>query len=363
MRYTPLYEWHIKNNAKIVEFHNWAMPIYYDSVIKEHLAVRENAGVFDISHMGRIRINGPDRLQFINCIMTNDIEKVPDNYLQYSMICNEQGGILDDVTIYRAYDYLLVITNACNTEGILLWLMRYKDEFNVTVEDKTDSLSMVSIQGPNAEEVLQKLCNLNLSLVQYHHFDIGRIGDVKSLISRSGYTGEDGFELIFGTVYVEELWMSLLNAGEKYQIKPVGLGARDTLRIEACIPSYGNELDTNITPLEADLKWVVAFKKKKFVGIDALVATSNSEFERRLIAFEMIDKTIPRNGYRIFKKDNLIGKVTSGTYSPILEKNIGMGYIERYYAQIGNQINIEIRETLHKAVIVEKPFVKHRSKK
>ncbi len=196
MRYTPLNEWHIKNNAKIVEFHNWAMPIYYDSVLKEHLAVRESVGVFDLSHMGRIRIDGSDRLKFINYIMTNDIEKAPDNYLQYSMVCNEQGGILDDVTVYRAYDYLLVITNACNTEGILLWLMRNKDEFNVTVEDKTDSLSMVSIQGPNAEEILQKLCNLNLSSVRYHHFDIGRIGDAKSLISRSGYTGEDGFELI-----------------------------------------------------------------------------------------------------------------------------------------------------------------------
>jgi len=363
MRYTPLYEWHIKNNAKMVEFHNWVMPIYYDSIIKEHLAVRENVGMFDISHMGRIRVSGPDRLNFINYIITNDIENAPDNCLKYSVICNEQGGIIDDITVFRSYDYLLVVTNACNTEGVLLWLIKHKDEFNVTIEDKTNSLFMISIQGPNAEKVLQKLCNLNLSLIKYHYLDIGRICNTKSLISRSGYTGEDGFELIFGSIFAEEIWEALLNAGAEYQIKPIGLGARDTLRIEACLPLYGNELDINITPLEADLKWVVIFKEKKFIGIDALIATSNSEFERRLIAFEMIDKSVPRNGYRIFKKENLIGKVTSGTYSPILKKNIGMGYIERYYAQIGNQIDIDVIDSLHKAVIVEKPFVKRGSKK
>ncbi len=363
MKYTSLYEWHVKNNAKIIEFHDWAMPIYYDSVIKEHLAVRESVGIFDVSHMGRIRIDGPDRIEFINYIITNDIKQIEDNSLQYTVICNEHGGIIDDVMVFKAYDYLMVIANASNAEDVLMWLQKNIGEYNVVIEDKTDSLSMIAIQGPNAEQVLQKVCNLNLSLIKFHHFDIGRVGDVKSLISRSGYTGEDGFELIFGNLYGLDVWNKLLSAGEEFQLKPVGLGARDTLRIEACLPLYGNELDTNITPLEADLKRVVKFPKKRFIGIDALITTSNSEFERRLIAFEMIDKGVPRNGYRIFKKDNLIGKVTSGTYSPVLKKNIGLGYIERYYNQVGNQIEIEIRDSLCKAVIVKKPFVKRGTKK
>jgi len=357
---TPLHDWHLKHNAKLVDFANWEMPLNYESIIEEHSTVRTRAGLFDVSHMGRIRIKGPDRVAFAQHLTTNDIESLPEYRVQYSFLCNPQGGIIDDITVYKAEEYIIIVCNASNREKVLNWLNSHKGKYSIIIGDETFSLSMLSFQGPIAELVLQGITMASLSEIKFYHFAVGLIKGVKVLISRTGYTGEDGFEIYLGMLYANAIWERILEAGRARGVKPIGLGARDTLRVEACLPLYGNEIDEYTTPLEIGFGKFVKFEKDDFIGKKALLHSTSSEFTRSLIAFEMLGNGIPRKGYEILFDGVPIGNVCSGIYSPTFRKGVGLGFVDEYKAKIGTPIQVRHSERIYDAVIRQRPLYKRR---
>jgi aminomethyltransferase len=360
MRRTLLYNWHVEHKAKMIEFAGWEMPLYYTSIRDEHLQVRNYAGIFDLCHMGRIRIRGKDRIEFLQMMATNDLQELAENQVQYSFVCNRQGGVIDDITIYRALDYLMLVVNAINREVAIAWLNQHKSGYEIEIEDATLPLCMLSLQGPNSESILQEIVDrTDLSSLRYYHFVVAVVEGAKALVSRTGYTGEDGFEIFVGALYAKSVWDNLLRAGKPYGLVPIGLGARDTLRLEACMPLYGNELTTFTSPLEAGLERFVKFNKRaNFIGKAPLVHSTNTEFTKRLVAFQMLDGSIPRKGCAVVADEIPIGNVTSGTYSPTLRKGIGMGYIDQFKAQVGKTMQVVIHDRPHPAVIVSRPFYK-----
>ncbi len=360
---TPLNNAHRQLDAKMIDFGGWDMPVYYSNLIEEHSNTRENAGIFDISHMGEIFIEGKEALDFADKIFTRKISGKEDGKVMLSVLCNENGGILDDLTVYKFSDEkLMVVVNASNTEKDFNWMKEKAAEFGSDVEIKNESenFGKIDLQGPKAQEILQKLLKFDLNEIKYYHFKVLKRENNEEIVSRTGYTGEDGFEIYVPAKKTEEVWNSIITIGNGLGLKPAGLGARDTLRLEAGMMLYGNDIDEQHTPLEAPYVWVVDFEKPDFIGKNALEKQKKGGIKQKLIGFEMIDRGIARHGYKILADGTPVGEVTSGSLSPTLKKNIGIGYISADYARIGNEIGIEIRDKLNKAKVVDLPFYKRK---
>jgi aminomethyltransferase len=356
-KHTPLYDWHVARRARMVEFAGWDMPLYYSTILDEHNAVRTAAGLFDTSHMARFVVTGAEREAFLDALLPLDLKALALGTVGYSFFCNRQGGVLDDVTVYKAEDHLMVVANAANRDKIAAWLQGHRDGFNATVEDASDRLAMIAFQGPKAEAILQGLVDGDLSAIPYYHFAVLPVAGARTVVSRTGYTGEDGFELYCGAGYARATWEALMTAAEPEGAKPAGLGARDLLRLEAAMPLYGHELTEEITPIQAGLKRFVHLDKSEFIGREALAAAvAAGPPDRRLAGFRMLDNSIPRAESRLMSDGVSVGTVTSGAFSPALEKGIGMAYVDTSHATPGTRIEVEIRGKPHPAEIVKRPF-------
>lgn len=368
MKKTPLFETHQALNAKIIDFGGWGMPVQYTSVLEEHRAVRNAAGLFDVSHMGEIEVKGRDALPFLQSLVTNDVSKIPDSGAQYTVMCYPNGGAVDDLLIYRhSQDHYLLCVNASNIEKDFQWILE-NNKTSAEVTDISAQTAQLAIQGPRSESILQKLTETDLSSIRYYHFQRGKISEIDSIIARTGYTGEDGFEIFLPAGKAADLWRALSGVGREEGLLPIGLGARDTLRLEMGYPLYGHELDKDHGPLCAGLGWIVKMDKESnfngdFIGRDALLKQKEHGPVERLIGFEIQGRGIPRAEYPILKNGEVIGKVTSGSFSPSLNKGIGMGYVKTGYAAPGEELEIGIRSNTAPCVVMKPPFCKSRVKK
>jgi len=349
---TPLYEEHTALNAKMIDFGKWIMPVEYAGIINEHNATRTSAGIFDLTHMGELKVEGTGRIDFVNKLVTNDVESLQENQILYTAVCKGDGGILDDILVYRLKDYIFLVVNASNVDKIYNWFKKHETQ-DASVTDISDDNCLIAIQGPVSERIMQKIVDKKLSEIKYYHCDFMNVCGHYCLVSRTGYTGEDGFEIYCKPKFGKEIWKKLLEQGKEFNIQPIGLGARDTLRLESKYCLYGNEINEELNPIEAGIGWTVKMNKKDFTGKSALEKLVKT---KTLIGFEMTDRGIPRHGYKIQKNAKVIGFVTSGTYSPTLKKNIGLGYVDIENKNTGNEIDIIIREKPAKAVIVKTPF-------
>jgi aminomethyltransferase len=363
MKKTPLYDTHLKFNAKMVSFHDYLMPLQYDTIINEHHCVRKKAGIFDISHMGRFEVAGNKAFPFIQHIITNDAGKLADKQVQYTPICNEQGGILDDVLVYKKHkDHFMLVVNCANREKDFSWLQRMSVAFQpLEVRDLTDHIALAALQGPLSERILENTFNRKFDSLKRFYFDDFTWNGEQILISRTGYTGEDGFEIFVDAKHIGKLWNLLVDKNRDGGLMPAGLGARDTLRLEAGLLLYGNDMDETTTPLETTIDWTVKFDKGDFIGKEAMLRQKAKGIDRKLAGFEMIDRGIPRHGYPVLKGDETIGKVTSGSFSPTTNKNIGLCFIKSQYARVGEELQIRIRDNNYHARVVKTPFYKRNS--
>jgi aminomethyltransferase len=357
---TPLFETYAKYGGKTIDFGGWELPVQFSSIKEEHEAVRTKAGLFDVSHMGEIVVTGSDSLAFLQRLVTNDVSKIQDGQAQYTAMCYENGGTVDDLLIYKIKDghYLLVV-NASNIEKDFEW-MQQAASGDVVLDNQSDNFGLLALQGPLAENVLQRLTDEDLSAIKAFRFktDVA-VGGHSVIVSRTGYTGEDGFEIYADPKAVVALWDKILTEGQADGLVPCGLGARDTLRFEACLALYGQELSKDITPLEAGINFVVKLKKESdFIGKAALAEQKENGVPRKLVGIEMIDKGIPRHGYAVYADGEKIGEVTTGTQSPTLKKNIGLALVATEFAELGLELEIEIRNKRLKAKTVETPFYK-----
>jgi aminomethyltransferase len=359
MKKTRLYPVHEKLGAKIVEFAGFLMPIHYSSIIAEHKAVRDSVGVFDVSHMGEIFITGEKAMDFVQYITVNDVSRLYPGRVQYSAMCYNDAGIVDDLLVYKiADDKFLLVVNASNIEKDFSW-MNENNKFGVTLENKSDEYSLIAVQGPNSNTTLQKLCDKEINLEYYHFFE-AKVAGVEMILSRTGYTGELGYELYFkgDEETAEHIWNKIFEAGKEFNIQPVGLAARDSLRLEMGFMLYGNDIDKTTNPLEAGLGWITKLNKGNFIGRDVLLKVKSVGLNRKFVAMLGDDKSFPRHGYEIKANNKRIGEVTSGTVSPVLEKPIAMGYIDVSQAAEGNEVNIVIRARETPVKIVKLPFIK-----
>jgi len=332
----------------------------YDSIISEHHCVRKNAGLFDISHMGRFEVSGDKAFPFIQQIITNDAGLLADKQVLYTPICNEQGGIIDDILVYKWHKkHFMLVVNCSNTEKDLIWLQKQAANYQpIEIKDLTDNISLIALQGPESAHMLEIALNSKFDYIKRFSFDDYVWDGTRIIISRTGYTGEDGFEIFVDSEQVIKLWNLLIEKNTQHSLRPIGLGARDTLRLEACLLLYGNDMDETITPLETTIGWTVKFNKGNFIGKESLLRQKAKGIDRKLVGFEMIDRGIPRRGYPVFKENEIIGKVTSGSFSPSTNKNIGLSLIQSQYAKIGEELQIQIRDNSYKARIVKTPFYK-----
>jgi len=361
MTRTPFYEIHKSCNAKIVEFAGFEMPVEYTGIKDEHMTVRNNAGVFDVSHMGEIWVKGSNSLAFIQKVTTNDASVLQQGQAQYSCFPNGKGGIVDDLLVYyfEPQKYMLVV-NASNIQKDWDWLVSQND-LGAELENASDKICQLAVQGPKAMQILQKLTDSDLSTIKYYTFKVGSLGGIDDvIISATGYTGAGGFELYFYNEFAQPMWDAIFEAGKEDGIKPIGLGARDTLRLEMGFCLYGNDIDDTTSPIEAGLGWITKFTDmKEFINKDIFLNQKNEGITRNLRGFEMIDRGIPRHGYEIVDEEGVaIGIVTSGTQSPVLEKGIGMGYINSSFSALGSDIYILVRNKRLKARVVKMPFIK-----
>ena len=359
MKTIPLHEIHVKSGAKIVPFAGFEMPVRYSSDMDEHHAVRNNVGVFDVSHMGEFSVKGPKALDLIQKVSANDASVLYDGKVQYSYLPNAEGGVVDDLLVYRIAedDYMLVV-NASNIEKDWNWIQSQNLE-GVEMTDLSADLCLLAVQGPNATATLQKLTEADLASMEYYTFQTGTMAGIDNVvISATGYTGAGGFEIYVNKENAEKMWNAIFEAGEEFGIKPVGLGARDTLRLEKGFCLYGNDIDDATSPLEAGLGWVTKFSKN-FINSDALKKQKETGLQKKLVGFEMIDRGIPRGHYELCDAEgNHLGDVTSGTQSPTLQKGIGLGYVPTAYSKPDTEIFVKVRERLLKAKVVKLPFVK-----
>jgi len=359
MKNTALSEKHIVLGAKMVPFAGYNMPVQYEGINAEHQTVRNGVGVFDVSHMGEFILKGENALDLIQRITSNDASKLYDGKVQYSCLPNQAGGIVDDLLVYRLDEksYMLVV-NASNIEKDWNWIQQFNTN-NVEMHNISDKTSLLAIQGPKAAEALQSLTEVDLASMEYYSFKKGTFAGVDNvLISATGYTGAGGFEIYFENEYADKIWDAIFEAGKAYNIKPIGLGARDTLRLEMGFCLYGNDIDDTTSPIEAGLGWITKFSKP-FTNSEVLQAQKEAGVQKKLVGFEMIDRGIPRHDYEIADATgNVIGKVTSGTQAPSLQKAIGMGYVAKDFAKEGTEIFINIRNTPIKAKVVKFPFYK-----
>lgn len=360
LKRTPLFDTYSQYGGKTIDFGGWDLPVQFSSIKAEHEAVRTKAGLFDVSHMGEIYVKGSESLAYLQNLVTNDVSKVAVNQTQYTTMCYENGGVVDDLLIYRMDEevYLLVV-NAANIEKDYTWMLEHKIE-GVEIINASDDFGQIALQGPLSKEVLQTLTDTDLEQIKpFRLLSDVTIAGHKSIISRTGYTGEDGYEIYASPEAVVEQWNAILEAGKEQGVVPCGLGSRDTLRFEACLPLYGQELSDSISPLEAGINFVVKLNKEQdFIGKEALTAQKEQGVPRKSVGVEMIDKGIPRHGYKVFIDGNEVGEITTGTQSPLTKRNIGLALIPTEFAEIGKEIEIEVRNRKVKAVIVEKPFYK-----
>ena len=360
MRNTPLSEKHIALGAKMVPFAGYNMPVSYpEGINAEHATVRKSVGVFDVSHMGEFILKGEDALDLIQRVTSNDASKLVNGKIQYSCLPNEKGGIVDDLLVYRLDEksYMLVV-NASNIDKDWEWINKFNIN-NVEMHNISDQTSLLAIQGPKAADALQSLTDIDLAAMEYYTFKRGVFAGVENVIvSATGYTGAGGFEIYFDNQHADKIWNAIFEAGQSFNIKPIGLGARDTLRLEMGFCLYGNDIDDTTSPMEAGLGWITKFSKS-FTNSENLLAEKEAGVTKKLIGFEMVERGIPRHDYQIVDADgNVIGKVTSGTQSPSLQKAIGMGYVEKAFAKEHTEIFILIRNTPIKANVVKFPFYK-----
>ncbi|WP_421945103.1 glycine cleavage system aminomethyltransferase GcvT [Pedobacter sp.] len=359
MKNTALTEKHISLGAKMVPFAGYNMPVTYEGINAEHATVRGSVGVFDVSHMGEFILKGENALDLIQRVTSNDASKLYDGKVQYSCLPNKDGGIVDDLLVYRIDEktYMLVV-NASNIEKDWNWIQQFNDKA-VEMHNISDKTSLLAIQGPKAADALQSLTEVDLASMEYYTFVKGTFAGVENVvISATGYTGAGGFEIYFDNEHADKIWNAIFEAGAPNNIKPIGLGARDTLRLEMGFCLYGNDIDDTTSPLEAGLGWITKFSKN-FTNSEALQAQKEAGIQKKLVGFEMIDRGIPRHDYEIADAEgNIIGKVTSGTQAPSLQKAIGMGYVAKDFAKEGTEIFINIRNTPIKAKVVKFPFYK-----
>ncbi|MEN8907353.1 MAG: glycine cleavage system aminomethyltransferase GcvT [Clostridiales bacterium] len=359
MKKTVLFNKHKQLGGKIIDFGDWLLPVQYsEGILFEHKKVREAVGLFDVSHMGEIIVKGLEAKEFIQFLITNDINKIKQKEIIYSPLCYESAGVVDDVLIYKfSEEEFLLIVNAANIQKDFEWLENNKGNYKVKIDNLSDEYSQLAIQGPKSEIVLQQLTDIDLSKLKFYCFNNKVfIAENEVIISRTGYTGEDGFEIYSKNENIANIWDEIMKEGYKYGIVPVGLGARDTLRFEAALPLYGHELTKDINPIEAGLEKFIKLKKDNFMGKENLNKYINNKYKKILVGFEMLEKGIPRAKYDIYLKDEKIGHVTSGSYSPTNKRNLGLGLIREEYSQKDNIIEIMIRNQKMKAKIINKPF-------
>lgn len=360
---TFLHDKHIKLGARMVDFAGWHMPVQYSSIIEEHKTVRENVGLFDVSHMGEVIVKGEDALPYLNKLVPQDVTKLVDRKAVYCQMTNKQGGIIDDLIIYKIEDNkYLIIVNAARIDEDLNWMVRNKLGFNVDIINESHNYSLLAVQGPKAVELIQKMGVKELPLF----FSIKRaeLCNINLWISRTGYTGEDGVEILVRNEFSETLWDKILEAGQEFGIKPIGLGARDTLRLEAALHLYGNDLDEETTPIEAGLSWSVSkTKTDDYNGKDVIMNQIANGAPKRLIGLKMIDRGIARHGYEVYYNNEKIGTITSGGISPVRGDNIALAYIKNIpEIKIGTPLQVKIREKLHNAEVEKRPFVQKKNK-
>lgn len=358
LRRTSLYAIHVAAGARMVEFGGWEMPVQYAGIVEEHRAVRTAAGLFDVSHMGEAEVDGPGALESVQQLVTNDAGRLTVGQGLYSPMCAPSGGILDDLTVFRMGEQrFLFVVNAATTAKDFAWIAGHTR--NARARDRSFEFGLLGLQGPKAQSILQRLSAAPLASLQYFHIlDAVDVAGVRCFVSRTGYTGEDGFEIGCPWDAAPAVWNSLMDAGRADGLIPAGLGARDTLRLEAGYMLYGNDIDETTTPLEAPLGWTVKFDKGEFIGRPALAALKERGVRRKLVAFEMQERAIPRHGHTLMSGGGQIGHVTSGTFGPWVRKSIGMGYVDRPYAQIGAEIDVGIRGRAVRARVVKLPFYK-----
>ena len=353
---TPLFDEHINAGGKIIEFGGYGLPISYSSINEEHNIVRNNVGVFDVSHMGEFSISGSGAFDLIQKTTTNDISALKIGHAQYSLMCDENGGIIDDLILYKKEDEFLMVVNASNRSKNLKWLSLHKGN-DVIIKDISDSVGLLAIQGPKSRRLLNEISNIEINKIPFYRFKNGSVNGIDAMVSRTGYTGELGYEIYVNSDSLVDLWKSLFIKGKKYGLKPVGLGCRDTLRMEMNYPLYGMDINEKINPIEARLNWVTKFSKKKFIGRNKLIKIQKNS-SKKLVCIEMAERAIPRFGNNILFKRKIVGAVTSGTMSPSLKKGICIGFVDSKISSPGNAVSIDIRGKNKSGVIVHPPFYK-----
>ncbi len=360
MKKTPLYEWHKSNSNNIVSFGGFLLPVYYSSIVEEHLSVRNKAGLFDISHMGEFIISGPSSEKFMQLVTINDVSTLICGQAQYSAMCDNNGGIIDDIIIYKKDNGFMMVVNASNIDKNFDWLKSVLIE-GVTLKNVSMDFGLIAIQGPSSRKILQSIIEQDISNLQFYHFIDGiDIAGNQALISRTGYTGELGFEIYASMGSIKKIWDNLIEEGSQDGLIPAGLGCRDTLRLEMNYLLYGNDINQKTNPIEAGLGWITKFGKGDFIGREPIIQKKEN-LSKRIFCFSMLDRAIPRRGCNIIYDGEPIGKVTSGTMSPTLKNGIGIGYIENTHYKLDSKFTIDIRGKLKEARIVDPPFYKYGS--
>lgn len=360
MKKTPLYEKHVALNAKIIDFGGWAMPVQYTSVIDEHRATRNAAGLFDICHMGEIDVKGQQALDLLQLVLTRNLADQTIGQVKLSALLNEEGGVIDDLTVYKmGDDFYMLVTNATPKDRDWQWITSIQRErkFDCELKDVSDETGKLDLQGPRSLEILQKLTDADLKALRFYHFCETFVAGISAIVSRSGYTGEDGFEIYAAVSVIGEIWDKLMAVGAEFGMKPVGLGARDTLRMEAGMMLNGQDMDETVSPFEVPYSWIVD-ANKEFIGKKALMARKNPAKANKLVGVEMTGRGIARHGYKVFHGGKEIGMVTSGTFSPTLNKAIGLAFVNIDFSASDTDIEIAIRDSMAPAKIVKLPFYK-----
>lgn len=353
---TPLYEIHRALGARLIEFGGWDMPVQYRGILAEHHAVRSKAGLFDLSHMGEVEVSGPRALEALQELVVTDAARVQLGQAQYSLMCYPDGGIVDDIIIYRiAEDRFFVCVNAANISKDFEWMTQH-NRAQAEIVDHSDEYALIAVQGPSAPRIVQRLTSLNLIDVKRYWFTTGDVAGASALVARTGYTGEDGFELFVAAEQAVKVWDACLNAGQDAGLLPIGLGARDTLRLEAAYMLYGNDIDAQTTPLDAGLQRLVKFEKPAFIGRDALLRQQSAGIRKQFVGLRMDETGIPRHGYKLWQGEHEAGIVTSGTQSPTLGVGIALGYVPPVCATVGTPLAVEIRGRQVRAHVVARPF-------
>ena len=356
---TPLFDRHIELGGNMVSFGGYLLPTHYSGINLEHLGVRSKAGLFDVSHMGEFIISGSDAESFLQKVTVNDVTSLSVGQAQYSAMCYANGGMIDDILVYKKKNEFMLVVNAANNEKDLDWLKSHA-KGDIRIENMSDDIGLVAIQGPRSRNILQTLTDSNLTNIQFYHFVEGRLNGKKAIISRTGYTGELGFEIYANSDDIGEIWDAIMKAGQDKGLEPAGLGCRDTLRMEMKLALYGNDIDDTTNPIEAGLGWITRLGKTDFMGKKALLE-AKANVTRRLVCLEMTERAIPRQGYTILMNDQSVGIITSGTMSPSLETGIGIGYVNRPFDKSGTELLVDIRGRMKSAVVVKPPFYKNGS--